>query len=253
MEKWNETQVDTAADDTRRGKILEIVKPLITSDPAKPVVDVPEVKTLVGDTKICWGCLSQVCRARQYVSQRFMGKKLVNRYCPVRKVVLGDRNIAHSLQSKVSKDNYVAVSEDFIPKKKFDKKNQKRQRKQQFFGNTASIIKKPAKQNQTEQIKRVNLTGLTDDDLFGPAFLYEESECFTEKKSIPANPVQMEHGYPLDKDNYESDYGEDGDNYENDYEEDEDNYEFSCFHCGKVLSDDEEHDHSKKIPVKVNI
>ena len=56
----------------------------------------------------------------------------------------------------------------------------------------------------------------------------------------------MEHGYPLDKDNYESDYEEDEDNYENDYEEDEDNYEFSCFHCGKVLSDDEEHDHSKE-------
>merc|ERR1712030_59852 len=69
MEKWNETLIDTAADDTRRGKILEIVKPLITSDPAKPVVDVPEVKTIVGDTKICWGCLSQVCR------------KLVNCYC----------------------------------------------------------------------------------------------------------------------------------------------------------------------------
>ena len=31
VEKWNETQVDTAADDTRRGKILEIVKPIITT------------------------------------------------------------------------------------------------------------------------------------------------------------------------------------------------------------------------------
>ena len=96
-EKWNETQVDTAADDTRRGKILEIVKPILTTDPAKPVVDVPEVKTLVGDAKICWGCLSQVCRQRQYVSQRFMGKKLVNRFCPVRKAVLGDRNLTRTL------------------------------------------------------------------------------------------------------------------------------------------------------------
>ena len=55
MEKWKETQVDTAADDTRRGKILEIVKPILTTEPAKPVVDVPEVKNLVGDSKICWG------------------------------------------------------------------------------------------------------------------------------------------------------------------------------------------------------
>ena len=38
-EKWNETQVDTAADDARRGKILEAVKPIITSDPTKAVVD----------------------------------------------------------------------------------------------------------------------------------------------------------------------------------------------------------------------
>ena len=116
------------------------MKPIVTTDPAKPVVDIPEVNTLVGDAKICWGFLSQVCRQRQYVSQRFMGKKLVNRFCPVRKAVLGDKNLARSLQTKVLKDNYVSVSEENIPKNRFDKKNQKGQRKQQFFGNTASVV-----------------------------------------------------------------------------------------------------------------
>ena len=33
-------------------------------------------------------------------------------------------------------------------------------------------------------IKRINLTGLTDEELFGPDWLYEEPEIWTEKKEL---------------------------------------------------------------------
>ena len=49
---------------------------------------------------------------------------------------------------------------------------------------------------------------MSDDELFGPAFLYKEPECYSEKKVIPANPVQMnmEPDYPSeDEDEYEVD------------------------------------------------
>lgn len=78
-------------DDIRRGNILKIVEPLMTTEPTKAVMDVQEVKTLVGEVRICWSCLSQTCRTRQLLSQRVLGKKLVNKYCPVKKVLLGDK------------------------------------------------------------------------------------------------------------------------------------------------------------------
>ena len=104
VEKWKETQVDTAADDARRGKILEVVKPMIASYPTKAVVDIPEVKTIIGETRICWGCLSQVCMIRQNISRKIMGKRLVNRHCPSGRAVLGDKYLVISLQTKVGKD-----------------------------------------------------------------------------------------------------------------------------------------------------
>ena len=54
LEKWKETNVDVAADDVRRGKILEIVKPMLGSDPTKVVVNIPEVKSVIEETRICW-------------------------------------------------------------------------------------------------------------------------------------------------------------------------------------------------------
>ena len=75
-----------------------------------------------------------------------MGKRLVNWYCPVRKLVLGDRNLTRSLKSKVLKDNYVSISEDRVFKP-FNKKFQKGQRKPQFSHNIASIVKKSITQN----------------------------------------------------------------------------------------------------------
>ena len=72
----------------------------------------------------------------------------------------------------MGKDNYVTAFEPKFPKKRFDKKKQKGQ----LSFNSATVVKKPITQAPVEQIKRVNLTGLSDDDLFGPTFLYEETE-----------------------------------------------------------------------------
>ena len=101
----------------------------------------------------------------------------------MKRAVLGDKNLERSLQTKVLKDNYVTVSDPSPPKngfEKFDRSKQFPQRgrgRRQFYVNAATVVKKPitqfepSTQTPTEQIKRVNLTGLTDDDLFGPAFL----------------------------------------------------------------------------------
>merc|ERR1712074_290266 len=74
-EQWTKTAVDLAEDDTRRENILKIVEPLIAKEPTKAVVDVQEVKALIGTATVCWGCLSSTCRTRQLLSQR-----LVNRF-----------------------------------------------------------------------------------------------------------------------------------------------------------------------------
>lgn len=52
MEKWKETKLDIAADDARRSKLLEIVKPLIGTDPTKVVIEIPEVKSAIGDARV---------------------------------------------------------------------------------------------------------------------------------------------------------------------------------------------------------
>merc|ERR1712074_517256 len=94
------------------------------------VIDVPEVRTLIGKTTVCWGCLSSTCRTRQLLSQRILEKKLVNKFCPVKKVLLGDKNLSRSLKGKVEKDNYVYVNHDPTRKMPFNRfqKEQKTER-----------------------------------------------------------------------------------------------------------------------------
>ena len=133
--------------------------------------------------------------------------------------------------------------------KKFDRSKQFSQRgrgKRTYYGKAATVVRKPSIEFEpitptpTEQIKRVNLTGLTDDDLFGPAFLFEEPEIFTEKKSIPTNPVQIEHGYPVDG-YYDGqiDHGYPVDDYYEETYDDEDNPAVgNCFDCGELLYGD---------------
>ena len=151
------------------------------------------------------------------------GKKLVNCHCTTRKTVLGDKFLTISLQTKVGKDNQVVA---YDPKKKVDK----RKPKVKLNNNSAAVIKKPNtdKGIPVEPIKRVNLTGFPDDELFGPAFLYEETEFYTGKKVISANPVKM---------NLEPNYSSD---YEDEYDVDE---EIQCTFCGIGILPHEEQDH----------
>ena len=97
------------------------------------------------------GCLSSTCLARQYLSHKITGKKLVNRHCRTNKVTLGDKFLAVSLQQKVGKDNYTASYEPKIAKRKFDKRKQKGQ---VLSFNSASIVKKPITVAPVEQIKK---------------------------------------------------------------------------------------------------
>ena len=159
-ELWSNTTVNTTEDDTRRGNILKIVEPLLASEPNKAVIDVQEVKTLVGEAKICWGCLSQVCRTRQLLSQKILGKKLVNKFCPVRKVLLGDKNLSRSLKGKVDKDNYVYINADTAPKKPFAKFQKGQKEVKQVW--TTNLVQRPADPTPAEKIVRANFTGLTD-------------------------------------------------------------------------------------------
>ena len=96
---------------------------MIPKEPTKAVMDIPEVKALVGEARICWGCLSLICRDRQMLSKRLLGKKVVNRFCPVQRVTLGDKNLVRNLKGKVSKNNFVntefdpATRKTFVPNK----------------------------------------------------------------------------------------------------------------------------------------
>ena len=146
LEQWKATKVDIAADDARRSKIFEVVKPLIGTEPTKAVVDIEEVKAIIGETKVCWGCLSSTCLLRQNLSGKMTSKKLVNRHCTTRKTVLGDKYLTISFQTKVGKDNQVAAYDG-------KKKNKKRKFKGKLSTNSAAIIKNltPTKQFQQNQ------------------------------------------------------------------------------------------------------
>ena len=96
------------------------------------------------------------------------------------------------------------------------------------------MIKNPniTKTVPEETIKRVNLTGISDEELFGPDFLYKEKEVYKIKKIIPMNPVTMNHTTYDDSSESED---------ENDYDDDDEDEEVQCVFCGLgVLSEDEQ-------------
>mgnify|MGYP003327475674 CR=1 FL=1 len=192
----------------------------------KVVVEIPEVKTVISDVRVCWGCLSSTCLLRQKISAKVTGKKLVNRHCMTRRTVLGDKNLMTSLQAQVGKDNHVAAYE----KKKGDKKKFKG--KLNHF--SAAVIKKIDTNKQIipeEKLKRVNLTGIPDEELYGPDFLYEETEICTEKKIISTNPVGLKQ---------EPSYSSESDN-EFDISDMDD--EVQCAYCGQGVPSYEEQHH----------
>ena len=136
-----------------------------------------------------------------------MDKRLVNRFCQARKILIGDRNLSRLLKGKVEKDTYFIhePAKNFQQGTQFNKFHQGRQpKKQTWNNNTTSIIPKPVETTPKEKIVRANCTGLTDEDLFGPAFLNEEPELYVEKKIIPANMNQIRYNYHQKEELYET-------------------------------------------------
>ena len=94
---------------------------------------------------MCWGCLSEVCMQRQKISFKISGKKLVNKYCITRKLLLGDQNMLRSIQTQSSKDKQSAA-----------KDNCKDGKKKKANTNSATVVKKPemeAQQNEPQAKK----------------------------------------------------------------------------------------------------
>ena len=150
---------------------------------------------------------------------------MVNKQCVTRKRVLGDKNLLLSLQSPCSKEKQ-AVG--------LAKKEGKKKKNLNF--NSATIVKKPESYIQPapeEQRKPVNLRGIPDDDLFGPSFLYQKPEVWTEKKTTSANPIGVK---PKMKYTPQSES-------EIEFSSSEIDDEIQCMICRKGIPADEEQEH----------
>ena len=77
-----------------------------TADPKTVVVDIPDVKKIIGDVKVCWGCTSATCLLRQNLSFRLTKKKMINKFCMTRKLTMGDKKLLTTLGTKVEKNSY---------------------------------------------------------------------------------------------------------------------------------------------------
>ena len=128
------------------------MKPLISTDPKKTVVEIPEVLKIIGDAKVCWGCASSTCLKRQILSRRLAKKKFVNKFCMTRKLLLGDKILLTSLETKVEKNKQSVA---FNPSKK---KGAQKKTKEKLNNFSAAIVKKPSTEEERpkEPIKRVN-------------------------------------------------------------------------------------------------
>ena len=119
MDSWENTTVDIESDNARRLKIEEVVKPLVGGpDKSQVVIDLPAVKTILGNTAVCWGCLSELCLIRQRLSFKLTGRKMVNKFCLTRRTVLGDKNLLLSLHTPCSKDKQAVAQAKKDGKKK---------------------------------------------------------------------------------------------------------------------------------------
>ena len=129
----------------------------------------------------------------------------MNRYCPCKKVLLGDKNLVRNLKGKVGKYSSVATSFDTATKTTTANNfPRSRPNKQTFSHHMASIVPKETNPEPEEKIVRANFTGLTDEDLFGPAFLLEEPELFVENKMLPTNTNQIRYEYPPEEEDYQN-------------------------------------------------
>merc|ERR1712030_34460 len=101
----------------------------------------------------------------------------------------------------------------------FQKFNKGKQFQKKFSHNTATIVKTEITPEPEEEIVRANFTGQSDEEAFGPSFLYAEPEIFVEKIEIPTNTNYMKY-----------------DQYNSNNEEDEDYPPNNiCYSCGQNL------------------
>merc|ERR1712105_84592 len=196
--------------------ILKVVEDATTEDKKTPIIDLPKVREVIGKAKLCWGCFSGICRARTAVSLPILKKKAINRGCPNKKTTLGNPDAKKLLQMKAWKMGYVMV--DPPPFQKFNK-GKPFQRK--FSHNTATLVKTEVIPEPEEKIVRANFTGQTDEEAFGPAFLYEEPEMFVEKREIPTNTNYIQYNQNQNDSMYEDDEDYPPNNI--------------CYECGKNL------------------
>merc|ERR1712105_3042 len=228
-EAWRDTKVNEIEDFTMKEEILKVVENMTTEDPKKPVIEIPEVQKVLGTTKVCWGCFSGICRTRQYIGQPILHKKAINRFCPNKKTLLGDKDLKRILKTKGWKNGYVLVENPKGSFPNFNKGQRPQRRPNQgrpaFNNNSASVIQKIADPEPSETIVRANFTGLSDDEAFGPAFLYEQPELFVEKRLIPTNTNYKRYNQTPKEEFYREDVNDIEDYPQNNI----------CYECGKQL------------------
>merc|ERR1712105_390006 len=126
--------------------------------------------------------------------------KTINRGSPNKKTTLGDPDAKKLLQMKAWKMGYMLVEPP-----PFQKFNKGKPFQKKFSHNTATLVKTEIVPKPEEKIVRANFTGQTDEEAFGPAFLYEEPEIFMEKREIPTNTNYMQYNQNQNNSIYEDD------------------------------------------------
>ena len=99
------------------------------------------------------------------LSIKVINKKLINRHCPIRKILLGDPNLVKLLKMRIGKNNFVSVDNEMGKSngpggfgKSFKKRNNL----------TMSLVKSSDPNPKLEErIERENLTELSDEEIFG--------------------------------------------------------------------------------------
>ena len=54
MEHWSKMELKEEEDNNRKKEILEAVEPKIGNEPSKPIIEMEEVKKIIGNIRLCW-------------------------------------------------------------------------------------------------------------------------------------------------------------------------------------------------------
>ena len=113
MTAWKKENVDCSKDHARIKSIADDLSPkLANMDKNLVIVDLPEVKAKIGpDVKVCWSCISEVCRTRQRIAMTTTAakQKFVNKGCQKGKLTVGSKDTIKVLTDPISKDAYAVV------------------------------------------------------------------------------------------------------------------------------------------------